>query len=137
MSKILKNYKALKNNNNNNKLYLFQSGIFYIAIEDDALTLSELFDFKIIDFGKNSIKCGFPTNKISYYSNLLKENNINFEIISSNYSENIDINNHIINYDYIIKDILDINFDEITFKDAFFKLQNIQNEIKSIKNKGM
>ena len=127
MSKLLKLYTSLKKENKE-ILYLFKSGIFYIALDDDALTLSELFNFKIIDLNEKSIKCGFPVNKISYYSHLLNLNNIKFKIIDPNTP--ITINNN--NFDSIINKILDINFDELTFKDAFFTLQEIQNELKNI-----
>lgn len=127
MSKLLKLYTNLKKENKE-ILYLFKSGIFYIALDDDALTLSELFNFKIIDLNEKSIKCGFPVNKISYYSHLLNLNNIKFKIIDPN--AHITINNN--NFDSIINKILDINFDELTFKDAFFTLQEIQNELKNI-----
>lgn len=125
MSKLLNLYSKLKNENSN-KLYLFKSGIFYIAIDDDALTLSELFDFKIIDLNADSIKCGFPTSKLSHYSHLLNLNNITFDIIDPNKPLVIDNSS----YEPIIKEILDINFNELTFKDAFFKLQEIQNNLK-------
>ena len=127
MSKLLKLYTSLKKENKE-ILYLFKSGIFYIALYDDALTLSELFNFKIIDLNEKSIKCGFPVSKISYYSHLLNLNNIKFKLIDPNAP--IEINNN--NFNSIINKILDINFDELTFKDAFFTLQEIQNELKNI-----
>ena len=127
MSKLLKLYTSLKKENKE-ILYLFKSGIFYIALDDDALTLSELFNFKIIDLNEKSIKCGFPVSKISYYSHLLNLNNIKFKLIDPNAP--IEINNN--NFNSIINKILDINFDELTFKDAFFTLQEIQNELKNI-----
>lgn len=129
MSKLVKLYTKLKQENPN-KLYLFKSGIFYIAIDDDALTLSELFDFKIIDLNSKSIKCGFPTNKISYYSGLLNINNIDFEIINSLETVAVQNTNQVL-YENIINEILKINFDEISFKDAFFKLQNLQEKLKN------
>lgn len=130
MSKLVKLYTKLKQENPN-KLYLFKSGIFYIAIDDDALTLSELFDFKIIDLNSKSIKCGFPTNKISYYSGLLNINNIDFEIINSLETVAVQNTNQVL-YENIISEILKINFDEISFKDAFFKLQNLQEKLKNL-----
>lgn len=127
MSKLLNLYSKLKKEDNS-KLYLFKSGIFYIALDDDALTLSDLFDFKLIDLNANSIKCGFPISKISYYSHLLNLNNINFKIIDPN--EPLVINNIPSSYEPIIQEILNIDFNNITFKDAFFKLQDFQTKLK-------
>ena len=127
MSKLLNLYSKLKKEDNS-KLYLFKSGIFYIALDYDALTLSDLFDFKLIDLNANSIKCGFPISKISYYSHLLNLNNINFKIIDPN--EPLVINNIPSSYEPIIQEILNIDFNNITFKDAFFKLQDFQTKLK-------
>lgn len=127
MSKLLNLYSKFKKENDN-KLYLFQSGIFYVAIDDDALTLSELFNFKLIDLNADSIKCGFPINKISHYSHLLNLYNVDFEIINPN--ELLIKETASPCCEQIIQEILDINFDELTFKDAFFKLQNFQERLK-------
>lgn len=52
------------------KIYLFKSGIFYIALEEDATFLSELLGFKLTNFNETVMKCGFPRKKtwiLSYY----------------------------------------------------------------------
>lgn len=141
MSKLANLYKILKNKDSS-ILYLLKSGIFYIALDEDALTLSDLFNFKLTDLNKNTIKCGFPASRISYYSNLLSLKNINFQIIESidednfylsQYSNNSSsINNSSFANLPIVEEILNINFDEITFKDAFFILQNLQNDLKNL-----
>ena len=69
----------------------------------------------------------FPVSKLSYYSHLLNLNNITFKIINPN--EPLVINNTT-SYEPIIKEILSIDFNELTFKDAFFKLQDFQNKLK-------
>ena len=141
VSKLANLYKILKNKDSS-ILYLLKSGIFYIALDEDALTLSDLFNFKLTDLNKNTIKCGFPASRISYYSNLLSLKNINFQIIESidednfylsQYSNNSSsINNSSFANLPIVEEILNINFDEITFKDAFFILQNLQNDLKNL-----
>lgn len=46
MSKLYSIYKKLKESNKDT-VYLFKSGIFYIAISDDASLLSSKFKFKL------------------------------------------------------------------------------------------
>lgn len=82
MSKLLTKFNVLKKENKET-LYLFKSGIFYIAINEDALKLSEIFNFKITKLNDISTKCGFPSNKIDYYSNILKKCSVNYEIINN------------------------------------------------------
>ena len=55
MSKLYVEYLKLKNKDIN-KVYLFKSGIFYIALEEDAKKLSELFDFKLTNLNESVIK---------------------------------------------------------------------------------
>lgn len=141
MSKLANLYKILKNKDSS-ILYLLKSGIFYIALDEDALTLSDLFNFKLTDLNKNTIKCGFPASRISYYSNLLSLNNIKFQVIESINEDDLYCNQDIncstqttvptLKNLSIVKEILNINFDEITFKDAFFILQNLQNDLKNL-----
>ena len=141
MSKLANLYKILKNKDSST-LYLLKSGIFYIALDEDALTLSDLFNFKLTDLNKNTIKCGFPASRISYYSNLLSLKNINFQIIESidednfylsQYSNNSSsINNSSFANLPIVEEILNINFDKITFKESFFILQKLQNDLKNL-----
>lgn len=128
MSKLLSIYENLKSKNPN-KLYLLKSGIFYVALDDDALILSDIFNFKIIDLNADSIKCGFPISKIDFYSKKLLAENIDFEIINPN--EFIPINYSIQKYRKIIDDILSIDLNTISFKDAFYKLEDFQNYIRN------
>ena len=47
MSKLYKKYKLLKENNSD-KLYLFECGIFYIFIHTDAIIMSQFLILKNI-----------------------------------------------------------------------------------------
>ena len=62
---MIHTYEKLKKENAD-KIYLFKSGIFYIAVNEDALSLNELFGFSLTDFGTN-IKVGFPNNSLNKY----------------------------------------------------------------------
>ena len=129
VSKLANLYKILKNKDSST-LYLLKSGIFYIALDEDALTLSDLFNFKLTDLNKNIIKCGFPASRISYYSNLLSLKNIFYLSQYSNNSSSIN-NSSFANLP-IVEELLNINFDEITFKESFFILQKLQNDLKNL-----
>ena len=70
MSKLYDNYENLKNNNND-KIYLFECGNFYIALDSDAILLNELFSFKLTKFSNVCDKCGFPKNALEKYKKSL------------------------------------------------------------------
>ena len=131
MSKLYDNYKVLKCKDST-KIYLFKSGIFYIALDDDATKLSSIFNFKITNLNDNVVKCGFPIKRLNHYINLLNSQNIKFEIIDSQYGniENYSdyLNNNKIKE--IINNIKSIDFDDISYKQAYEILYNINNSLK-------
>lgn len=79
MSKIVNKYNELKNIDKD-KLYLFESGIFYIFVNEDAEIINQELDLKITQQG-NYFKCGFPIKGKEKYFKLLEDKNINYEII--------------------------------------------------------
>ena len=133
MSKLYDEYRKLKIKDEN-KLYIFKSGMFYIALEEDAKTLSEMFDFKIVKLNENVVKSGFPISRLEYYLELLSKRNINFEIIDGNYSKIENYEDYMNNCKLkkIITDINNLDLDNVTFKEAYNYLEKLKNEIKKI-----
>lgn len=135
MSKLYVEYLKLKKENTE-KIYLFKSGIFYIALEDDAKKLSELFEFKLTNLNESVIKCGFPQKRLEFYVGKLNSLNIPFELIDlnylkiENYSDYLN-NNKIKN---IIQSIMDIDMNNITFKECFEFLDKTKEELNKIYN---
>lgn len=126
MSKLLKQYNELKNKDPN-KIYIFRVGIFYNILNEDARVVSNAIGLKLTDLSPEIVKCGFPIAKLEKYTKLLNSNNISFEVVSTPTSTNQNTP-----YDNIIKAIQNVDFDNITCKDAFDLLYNIQQKIKNI-----
>ncbi len=80
MSKLYSLYENLKRENNNT-IYLFKNGIFYTALANDAIFLSNTFNFKLTKLNDSIVKCGFPISGGEKYINMLKNNNIDFRLI--------------------------------------------------------
>lgn len=135
MSKLYNEYLKLKNINNN-KLYLFKSGIFYIALDEDSKKLSELFEFKLTNLNDSITKCGFPQKRLEFYVEKLKSLNIPFEIVDLNYSKIDNYSDYLNNNKIknIIQSILDIDMDNTSFREAFDFLYKMKEEIKKIYN---
>lgn len=136
MSKLYSEYIKLKKVNVE-KIYLFKSGIFYIALEEDAKKLSEIFDFKITNLNDSVIKCGFPLKRLEFYTNLLNQNNIDFEIVDSNYSKIENYSDYLNNENIknIIDTIISLDMDNISFRQAFDFLYDLNLKLKKICNK--
>ena len=80
MSKLYSKYleqKAL----NPDILYLFKSGIFYMALNEDANRLSDALSLKVTNITDKLYKCCFPVSKSDYYFKTLESLNINYKII--------------------------------------------------------
>ncbi len=122
MSKLYDKYLYLKKLDSS-KIYLIKSGIFYVALEDDALELSEKFNFKLTNLNDKVIKCGFPKDRIQYYTNLLDIMNVKYEIVDLISSTN--------DFDFIEK-IAKLDLNNISYKDAHDILQSLNKDAKSI-----
>lgn len=133
MSKLYDKFLSLKNTNGE-KLYLFKSGIFFIALNEDAKKLSDIFGFKITNLNDTVTKCGFPSKRIDYYSSLLNKMNVDFDIIDSSTTSAKSTKDYInsYNFDDIIDLLTNIDFDNITFKEAFETLYDLSNRTKKI-----
>lgn len=132
MSKLINQYKALKENDEN-KIYLFKSGIFYIALDKDAEILSSKIGFKLTPLNEEVKKCGFPVSRIDYYEKIFNMGNINYELVSD---DTISVNTEGFLQDKqsikIINKLTNIDFNNITYKQAFEILEDLSSKAKQI-----
>lgn len=122
MSKLYTKYLE-KKNIDKNKYYLFECGMFYIFIDDDAYKISKYVPFKITRLNENIVKCGFPKNSIDKYMEIFENLELDVEIINNN-------DRGVIN-DKIIKMIKDIDIDNISPLKAIeilYKFKELLNE---------
>lgn len=126
MSKLYDIYKKLKNENNET-IYLFKSGVFYICLDDDAKILSKIYNLKLTNLNVDIVKCGFPCSSFDKYYKLFVNDNINFKIIE---------NNTIFNgSDYLqnktllslLEKINKVSVDNLSVSEAYRFIEEIQN----------
>ena len=86
MSKLQKSYINLKSKDAD-KIYLFKSGMFYLALADDCEKLSSVFGFKKTKLNEEIEKCGFPISRLEFYIGQLEKRKIPFQIIDDDYSK--------------------------------------------------
>lgn len=127
MSKLMKQYEELKKKDSE-KIYIFQVGIFYNILNEDARLVSKEIGLKLTDLGPEIVKCGFPLSTLGKYTELLSEHNIKFEVISNLASSN----NQNASYEQIIKNVQSLDLNNTTCKEAFDILYNIQQKLKNI-----
>ncbi len=80
MSKIYDKYQELKEENNNT-MYLFKAGKFYIFIGDDADLINQYIPLKRVKFSNECKKCGFPENVLDDYLRAFNNLKLNIQIV--------------------------------------------------------
>lgn len=135
LSKLYKKYVLLKIKDSN-KIYLFECGIFYVFIGEDAKYMGNILNLKLTQLNSVVVKCGFPIKSAEKYFNILKDYNVEIvpsteEFISSN------IENYLFtqNANKIIQDFLNKNIDALSISEAFDVLNNLQKDLKEIYEK--
>lgn len=137
MSKLYSKYleqKAL----NPNILYLFKSGIFYIALNEDANRLSDALSLRVTNITDKIYKCCFPVSKSDFYFKTLESLNIDYKIIDP--SQNVVLNyakykdNE--KFNSIITNLIKLDLNKTSFQDAYIILTNTIHDLKQILENG-
>ena len=134
LSSLYKRYLSLKIENSDN-FYLFESGIFYLFIDNDAKFMSNILNLKLTNLNSQIVKCGFPTSHLDKYLKILKDMNYsNIQIVSSNsflaYSQKDYFTN--IKAKNLIKKIANVRSDNLSISQAFDFIEEIPSEAKLI-----
>ena len=127
MSKLYLEYLK-KKKENNDKYYLFKSGLFYIFIDEDAKKITKITPLNITNLNNDIVKCGFPSNSLDKYLTIFKNLGLDVEIVGDIENKNIITNKDISTK--IIKKIKSININTLTPVKAL----NILNELKGLIN---
>ena len=138
MSKLYNTYLTLKKHNSQT-IYLFKSGIFFIALDADAHILSNIFHFKLGNLTDSIVKCGFPCSSFDKYSNLFKSYQLNIKIIEMDNNTSYNL------YEYkqsqatteLLNAISSIDIDNLSISETYKLLEEIQNKAKKITNIGV
>ena len=137
MSKLYSKYleqKAL----NPNILYLFKSGIFYMALNDDANRLSDALSLRVTNITDKIYKCCFSVSKSDFYFKTLESLNIDYKIIDPsqnvvlNYAEYKDNEK----FNSIITNLIKLDLNKTSFQDAYIILTNTIHDLKQILENG-
>lgn len=127
MSKLYKRYNELKENDNN-KLYLFKTGMFFIFLHDDARLMSRELELKLTKLNETVVKCGFPINSFQKYSNLLNERGFEFSVIDENFSVVTSTSSYLNNLEIVgfINKIKNMDINKTSPIQAFTLLSNFK-----------
>ncbi len=123
MSKLYKKYKELKEGDSS-KYYLFESGIFYLFLDNDAIEISKIFNLKLTHLNDEIYKCGFPKNSINKYLEFFNQYNLDICIVDNKIkSYSMDFCLEIINH------IKSIDINKITPLEALNIISNLKEKL--------
>lgn len=119
---------------------LFKYGSFYESFGDDAFVISKIFKYKLVKI-KDSYKCGFPINRLSYVLDNLCNESINFVVIDEGIKKRDFEDNKYLEYrinDEIKMNINDINkiIKYLNNNEFNIEINNKLKRIESIINEG-
>lgn len=132
MSKIYNKYIELKTKEKSNHiLYLFKYGIFFIFIDNDARIASQLLHLKLSQLNDSIVKCGFPVNSLSKYTNLLNTTSYRIEVVDMSSSSPLPSSDYIYfeNLKHIFNEFLELNIDNLSISQAYDVLYKIKNKL--------
>lgn len=136
MSKLFMMYTDLKKQNPD-ILFLFKSGIFYIALDKDAIQLSELLSLKLTSLNDTVLKCGFPCKSLDKYLNLFHALNLKIKIIEPD--KNISYGLKEYEQDKSVSELLEfinhISIESLSVGEAYKTLEVLKQKANSISNK--
>ena len=135
MSKLYNIYLALKAKDSQT-IYLFKIGIFFIAIDNDAYVLSDIFHFKLGNLNNKIVKCGFPCNSLGKYIKLFRLYNLNAKIVEPEQATLYDFNAYKQN-EYIIellKLINSVDVNSLSISEAYKFIEDLKLIVSNANN---
>lgn len=133
MSKLFEIYKKLKQNDNET-LYLFKSGIFYIFLDNDAKIINKAFGLKLTNLNDKTVKCGFPSNSLQKYIRLLSSANYKIKIIDNSNTISYTISDYHLNTEIqmLLKTISNIDTETLSIPEAYSLLNDFKDTAQKI-----
>lgn len=133
MSKLYKKYVTLKEENNN-KIYLFRNGIFYIFLDDDAKKMSSLLNLRLTNLNESVVKCGFPVNNLNKYLDLIKNNHYEISILDSVESKPCSSEHYLLNTDAkdLILSLAKVDSNSLSISEVYSLVEDATKKAKSI-----
>lgn len=121
MSKVYDKYLELKEKDQE-KLYLFRCGNFYIFLDSDADLINNYVVLKRTPFTKTVLKCGFPLKSKEEYMKVFKNHDLKIEVIENPLLP-VEMNER---EKYVVDVLKKIDINTITPLDAMRKLKDLQ-----------
>lgn len=133
MSKLHSIYLDFKKQNPDT-LLLFKSGIFYLALDQDAIYLSELLNLKLTNLNNTVQKCGFPCNSLDKYLRLFKACNLNIKIIEIDKNTAYTLKDYEQNTAYleILNLIKKVDINTLSIPEAYAFIENLKKKVDDI-----
>ena len=133
MSNLYKKYLSLKIEDSD-YFYLFENGIFFIFISDDAKFMAEKLNLKLTNLNSSIVKCGFPSSHLNKYLYIFNKENYKVKIVNSNsmlaYSQKDYITNNKVKE--LLKKLSDTNSNNLSISQTYDFIDTLSCEAQNI-----
>ncbi len=133
MSNLYKKYLSLKIEDSDS-FYLFESGIFYIFISEDAKVMSKVLNLKLSNLNSFIEKCGFPASHLEKYLSRLSVMNYNIKIVTTSsflaYTQKDYLTNNKVKV--LMKTLANIKSDNLSISQAYDLINDISEKAQNI-----
>lgn len=133
MSNLYKKYLSLKIEDSDS-FYLFESGIFYIFISEDAKVMSKVLNLKLSNLNYFIEKCGFPASHLEKYLSRLSVMNYNIKIVTTSsflaYTQKDYLTNNKVKV--LMKTLANIKSDNLSISQAYDLINDISEKAQNI-----
>jgi len=137
LSKLYNTYLSLKKQDEQT-IYLFKSGIFFIALDNDAHTLAEKFNFKLGYLTDDIVKCGFPCSSFYKYYTLFESHNLKVKIIEPETNTLFSVNEYKQRDDIteLLNYMASIDVNNLSVSKAYELIEDLKNRAEKINSVG-
>ena len=133
MSNLYKKYMSLKIEDSN-YFYLFENGIFFIFISDDAKFMADKLNLKLTNLNSSIVKCGFPVSQLNKYLYIFDKENYKVKIVNSksmlSYSQKDYLTNNKIKK--LLKKLSTTNSSNLSISQTYDFIDSISSEAQNI-----
>ena len=110
------------------------STTIYFGLEEDAENLSKLFGFKITPLNDSVKKAGFPAKKLEFYTRLLSNCSVDFEIVDTIQGKVKNVSDYLKEESLknTFNSIKQLDMNKVTFQEAFFILKDLNEKLNKL-----
>lgn len=138
MSKLYENYLHLKKEepDSENILYLFEAGIFFVFLDEDARKIAPILNLKLSNLSDKVVKCSFPVSSLEKYLGILQTTSYQIKIIHSDSHTSYSLNDYSIQTEIknLLLELTTLDVNALSIRETYDVLNKLKEKSNQILN---